>query len=226
MRHRRLILAAALFATGAHAADRRYAVGAFERIAVSGSPDVSVATGPAPSVVATGDPAMLDRLEVRVVGTELRIGVRSGSWTSWSSGDKLRVRVTTPRLAGASLAGSGDVDVDRVRATAFTARLTGSGDLRLRDVDVGDLRLELVGSGDVDAAGACGRGSFSIVGSGDLKAGGVRCDTLTASLGGSGNLSAYARRAADVGLSGSGDVRIDGRPQCRIRRAGSGTVTC
>ena len=53
---------------------RSFQVGGFDKIDLTGSPDVVVAVGGQPSVRAEGDAADLERLDITVVDGELRIG--------------------------------------------------------------------------------------------------------------------------------------------------------
>ncbi|RZK92002.1 MAG: hypothetical protein EOO66_10980, partial [Methylobacterium sp.] len=97
---------------------RTYAVSGFDTVGLGGSGDVEVRVGPAFSVTATGAPATLDKIRVVQSGTSLDLGWKRG--TRWSGGDgKVRYVVTMPRIAGASIGGSGTVVVDRVEGEAF-----------------------------------------------------------------------------------------------------------
>lgn len=210
------------------AAERNYPVGGFDRIALGGSPDVTVVTGHTPGVRATGDQKALDRLDIEVVDGTLRIGNKRGFNWSWSSGDSDRVRiaVTVPMLRGVSVGGSGTVSVDRVKVPAFAADVGGSGSIRLASLDVQTVNFSLGGSGDVIAAGRCGSSHANVGGSGSLKLGALRCDILDVSLAGSGNVDATAGRTATISVAGSGDVHVTGGAKCTISKVGSGQVRC
>src|SRR3954463_8634054 len=123
--------------------------GAFDRIALSGSPDVVVTVGAAASVRAEGEAEMLDRLEITNVGGELRIGLRNtaGSWFSWGHHRGITVHVTLPALAGASISGSGDMRIDRVQGPAFAAAVTGSGGMNIANLTADTASFTVTGSG-------------------------------------------------------------------------------
>lgn len=218
---------AASIAPAAHAAERVFAVSSFDRLAARGSPTVIVRTGRVPYVVATGDAQDVARLEIEVVDGELRTGMKRTAGWSWKvSRTPLTITVTTPGLRAVTLAGSGDVDVDRVGGATLVATLAGSGDLRLRAVDSADVSATLAGSGDLTAAGRCRSANFTLSGSGDLRAGALRCESVQANLVGSGGMDAYASRSADVTLIGSGDVTVAGGGTCRQTKRGSGSIRC
>lgn len=219
-----IFLAGLLAATASHAAERSFAASAFSEIVATNSADVEVRTGLAASVVATGNPADLDRLDIRVEGNRLNIG-NNKSNGSWSSRDGVTVRVTVPTLSAATISGSGDMSIDRVKGD-FSGRISGSGDLRLPSLDSSQLALAISGSGDILAAGRCGTGSFAISGSGDINAAQLTCETLNASVSGSGDIAVRATGTAAVRASGSGDITVTGGARCTSKSTGSSSITC
>ena len=121
------ILAAAsiLAAAPALAAERSFPVSDFSEIVLAGSPEVTVTTGGRASVVATGTDSDLDRLDIKVDGKRLLIGTKPGKW-NWSSREGVKLRVSVPTLAAATISGSGDISVNRVDGP-FAGRISGSG---------------------------------------------------------------------------------------------------
>lgn len=224
MRLSHFLFVAALLPAPALAAERSFPVGAFSEVVLTGSPDVEVETGVTPSVVASGEAADLDRLDIRVEGNRLLIGTKPGSW-SWSSRKGLAIRVSAKSLTAAVISGSGDMRVDRLQGAA-TGRVSGSGDLTVGTVDATTLTLALSGSGDVSAAGRCTTGSLSISGSGDINASGLTCQTLTARVSGSGDIAAAATGTAELSVTGSGNITLTGGARCTTRSTGSGTIRC
>jgi hypothetical protein len=219
-----LLLSAVIAATPAFAAERNFPVGGFTKIRLTGSPDVVVKTGPQPSVRATGAEADLERLEIVVRGSELQISQISGVW-NWDRGG-IRIAVTVPQLEAASLVGSGDMEIDRIKGGAFSGDLRGSGDLALGAIDAGAVSLAIEGSGDISAAGRCDSGTFAVNGSGDIGAAGLRCRTATVTLQGSGDIAVGATATATVALNGSGNVSVTGGARCTTSKRGSGDVSC
>jgi putative autotransporter adhesin-like protein len=201
--------------------------GAFDRIALAGSSDVIVTVGGAASVRAEGDAETLDRLEIVNEGGQLRIGMRpdSGNWFRWRH-HRVTVHVTVPALAGATIAGSGDMRIDRVEGARFAAAVTGSGDLSVGAAAVGDANFSVTGSGDIVAAGRAERASAAVVGSGDLRLRGLEAADATISVAGSGNIDIRATRSAAIELRGSGDINVAGPARCTISKSGSGEVRC
>ncbi len=214
-----------LLAAPAVAAERSFPVGAFSEVVLSGSMDVVVTTGAGHSVRAEGAEADLDRLDIKVKGNALVIGTKPGSWT-WSSREKVTVRVSAPNVSAASISGSGDMQVGPTKGD-FAGRISGSGDMAVASVDAPSLSLAISGSGDIALGGGrCGTGAFSSSGSGDISGGRVRCETVTVTTSGSGDITAQATGTAALRTSGSGDITVTGGGRCTSKSSGSGTISC
>jgi hypothetical protein len=209
---------------------RDYRVGAFRFIEVAGPHDVTVRTGAAPSVTGQGGEKALERMMVEVKGDRLviRSKDRKGLFRmGWSGTNKARFVVTVPELAGAALAGSGDVRIDKVRGEDFQASVAGSGELSVDTVDVGRLKLATAGSGELRArAGTARTAEYEIAGSGGVDAGAVTTEALDVSIAGSGNVSGRALRTAKIDIAGSGNADISGGARCQISKVGSGNASC
>ena len=234
-----VLLSAAAIVTACHSAgsaegtgpvaQRDFLVaGAFDKIALSGSPDVIVTVGAAASVRAEGEAAMLDRLEIANVGGQLQIGLRntSGSWFSWGHHRGITVHVTLPALAGASITGSGDMRIDRVQGPAFAGAVTGSGDMTIANLTADQASFTVTGSGDITAAGHARQATASVTGSGDLHLAQLETEAATLAVAGSGDIGIRATQTAAVELRGSGDITVAGPAHCTISKSGSGDVHC
>lgn len=218
------LAAALLVASPVAAAERRFDLSGFEKVAASGSDDVIITSGDRFSVVADGPENWLDRLEIKVDGDTLKIGQKQ-RWFSMTVGDT-KIRITMPVLRGLSLAGSGSITADKASGPAFAGSISGSGDIRIAALDAESVRLAMSGSGDIMAAGRCTTAKIGISGSGDIEIAGLRCADVDIGISGSGDVNAFASRMAKIGISGSGDVQINGGAKCEIRTSGSGKVSC
>ncbi|WP_136163502.1 head GIN domain-containing protein [Sphingomonas flavalba] len=210
-------------------ASRSFPASGFDRIQLAGSDRVIVKVGGRESVTATGDTAVLDRLEIEVRNGRLRIGrKRNSGWVLFSDGSRghATVTVTLPKLAEATIAGSGDMDVDRASGERFDAGIAGSGNLRVAALDARSASFDIAGSGDLVAAGTAGAIAVSIAGSGNVDAAALKSDQAKISVAGSGGVKAGVDGEAVVSIMGSGDVAITGKASCRVSRMGSGSVHC
>lgn len=208
---------------------RSFDVGAFEGVALGGSHDVVVSVGGPVSVRAQGDAEIIDKLDIRVDGGTLKIGTKKG--VNWSSGfmrnrAPVTVYVTAPRLAAATVAGSGDMRIDRVEGERFKGAVAGSGDLHIGEVRVRQAEFSVAGSGDISAAGTASNVSAAVRGSGDVKLAGLNSRQAAVSVMGSGDVHANASDTATVSVTGSGNVTVDGDARCSVSTRGSGDVRC
>ncbi len=203
---------------------RTYAVADFTSIEQAGPDDVDVRVGSGFSVRAEGDSDDLDKLKIERRGDALRIGRKNS--IGWGSSEGVKVYVTMPRVTGASLAGAGDMSVDRVEGAAFDGSIAGAGTLTLGAVAVQALSLKIAGAGDVAARGDAGALKVSIAGSGNIDGEGLKATSAEVKIAGSGSVKALVDGAATVSIMGSGDVDLGPKARCETKKMGSGNVKC
>jgi hypothetical protein len=211
------VLAAGLFTTAALAntaskdtSEEMRDVADFTSVSLNGSMDVNVSVGKETSVKVIADSDIIDYLETEVKNGRLIIDLEDNR--SYRNIKKMQVIVTTPTLKSARLNGSGDMDVNNVEADTFEFELRGSGDANLTDFEVEKLELNLAGSGDIESDGSCKSLDISLRGSGDISGRKMKCDTADVSLRGSGDVQVFAEKSAKVNVRGSGDVDVYGDP--------------
>ena len=207
-------------------AQRSFQVGEFQSVSLEGSQDVVVTVGGAPSVRAEGDAEDIERLDIRVEGGTLRIGYEREGWFNFRRGSSVRVFVTAPALNGATIAGSGDMRVDRVQAESFQAEIAGSGDLQIAALQARRATFAIAGSGDIQAAGQVEQADVSIAGSGNVGLDRLQTRRTSVSVAGSGDIAVRASEAVEGEVMGSGDVVVHGTARCSIQKMGSGDVRC
>jgi hypothetical protein len=211
------VLAAGLFTTAALASnaakdvsEEMRDVGSFTSVSLNGSMDVSVSVGKETSVKVIADSDIIEYLETEVKNGRLVIDLEDNR--SYRNIKKMQVIVTTPTLESARLNGSGDMDVENVETDSFEFELRGSGDAILTDFEVDKLDLKLAGSGDIASDGSCKALDISLRGSGDIAGRKMKCDTADVSLRGSGDVEVFAEKSAKINVRGSGDVDVYGDP--------------
>lgn len=238
MRRFALIAAAALMASACHVGseakdrdagpqtNRNFPVGAFDKIEVAGAYDIQVVEGDKPSVTATGGEAILDETEVVVEDGTLQIRPKKENGFRWNwKGTKVKFTITAAALRGVALAGSGDVNIDKVSGD-FEGELAGSGSLKMASVDANNLKLSIAGSGDASGAGKANNLELEIAGSGNVDIGGLAAKTADLSIAGSGNIGANVSETAKVSIAGSGNVKVSGGAKCEVSKFGAGNVSC
>ena len=206
---------------------RDFQVGAFQAVSLEGSHDVVVTVGGQPSVRAEGDAEALERLEISVENGSLRISSERRSGWSWRRNrGRVTVYVTAPALNAASIGGSGDMRIDRVRAEAFRASIGGSGNMEIVALQARRAAFSVAGSGNVRAAGQAEEADVSVAGSGDLALEGLATRRADVSIVGSGDVAISASESVDASIMGSGDVTVTGNARCTVSKMGSGDVHC
>jgi hypothetical protein len=214
---------------GGPTVSKNYQVGNFQQIEVAGPYDVEVRTGGNPSVAAKGSEKLLDRTTVEVKGDRLVIRPEhSGGFFhfGWSGHGKASFVVTVPQLTGGTIAGSGDLRIDKVQGDHFDGNVAGSGGITIGNLDVQTLKLAIAGSGGVKGAGKAKSAVYDIAGSGGIDGAGILAEQAKVSIAGSGDVKAHATGTADVSIMGSGDVNLTGGAKCNISKMGSGDVSC
>jgi hypothetical protein len=192
------------FDNGPHTTQTR-SVADFDRVEVHGSTNVTVQRGSGGTLRVEGGSERVGDVTTRVEGGTLIVEARDSSATIDFGDSDVNVTVATPTLVG--------------------ARVDGSGDLSLPDLDGGRLDARVDGSGNIDGRGTLDQLDASVDGSGDLDLGDVVAQEVTVSVSGSGDAEVHAVRTLDVDVSGSGDVEYAGEPQLRKQVSGSGDVS-
>ena len=212
----------------APATERSYRVGPFDSVGAAGASLVIVHVGGAPSVSAQGPAETLDKLEVVVEHGSLQIRPRREFRNNfnWSNLKPATFPVNAPRLTAASVAGSGDMRVDRIEGDRFAGSIAGSGNLDIAALRVAKADFSVAGSGNLTAHGSAGRADVSVAGSGNVRARGVAARTASVSIAGSGDAELTAEDTASVSIIGNGTAEIAGRARCTVSRIGSGHAHC
>ena len=202
---------------------RSFPIDGFEKVELAGSDDVVVRVGPAFSVRAEGPAEVLDRLRIEKDGDTLEVGRKRDS--GYVRG-KARVLVTMPRIVGAAVAGSGNMQVDRAGGAKFDGSLAGSGNLQIGQLRADEVEFSVAGSGTARVAGAAKKLEVNIAGSGSIDAPQLTANEAEVSIAGSGNVRATVNGRAEVNMMGSGDVDLGARASCKVSKMGSGSVRC
>lgn len=205
---------------------RSYAVADFVKVTQAGPDDVDVRVGSGFSVRAEGDEDALGKLRIARDGDMLRIERTRGSGINWNGGRKVKVYVTMPRITAMSLAGAGDVSIDRVEGASFSGEIAGAGNLTIGAMQVDAATLSIVGAGDLSVRGTATALKASTTGAGDIDASGLTARRATIDTTGAGNVTAMVDGEAEVSIMGAGDVDLGPKAKCTVSKMGPGSVRC
>lgn len=202
----------------------------FTRIESVGSIDIVYTQGNRPSVKIVGKAKEVDCVTTYVRGNILRVGYNSGSrMFNFSSGDDVKVYVTSPDLVGVTLRGSGDFESKgKIDSDNLTVEIVGSGDADMKYVICDNFTVNLRGSGDVEVDYLrCATSNIWLRGSGDIEIKQDRVKNTNILLYGSGSIDVKAQRCGVINAYtyGSGDITLKGSARHLNRRAnGSGSI--
>lgn len=197
-------------------------VSGYSRVVVNGGIDVRLKRTGAEKAVVHADDNIVPLIETRVEGGKLFVETKKDA--SFRTHTKLFVVVEFKQLDSIQLQGSGDVQVDDIKAGIFEGTIKGSGNLRIGRIEADTVALSIAGSGNFDARGNAGRLGVRIEGSGDVKAEDLKAKIAAVSIAGSGDARVHATESLQARIAGSGDVRYRGSPQVEKKIAGSGEV--
>lgn len=205
--------------------ERRFVFTSVDRLRVQGPFTVEVVSG-SPGAVATGDPGALDSLQVRAEGGTLTINTGAGGWERRTRADPgtVHIRVSTPRLRAASANGGAAVRIGAMRAARVDLALQGTGSLEVDDIRADELVATHTGFGTMTLAGTAERARLRGFGAARVAAAAFAAEDAVIVWESPEPLTIGVRYTAQVIATGTGQVTILGRPDCRV--SGGGPVEC
>jgi hypothetical protein len=230
-----IFLAAAGFASGVfesgpfdwvsgsgHVRTENRSVPDFTAIVVEGSGNVTLSQGIRQPVSVETDDNILPYVTTEVIGGVLHLGFKEGTRVRHVT--RLEFRVTSPRIEGITISGSGDVHgASTIKGNAMALEIHGSGNIDA-ELDVARLQTHIGGSGGVSVRGKADDESITINGSGGVRARDLAADTASVSISGSGNALVNAARTISINITGSGSVEYGGGATATVHTSGSGSV--
>lgn len=227
-----LILIAFVFAAQAQNREKR-SVSDFTKLSFRTAGKLYLKQGNINSVELVGDPEILDKIETKVEGGKLSIGLKNEdswfnwNWRDWNDNEKITAYVTMKNIDGVYVSGSGDLIAEtRLVSSDMELKVSGSGNLTA-EVEAEDVDASVSGSGDLTLKGKMRSMDSGISGSGKIYFSGDVLQTVETNISGSGRFEASGS-ATEIRstISGSGrvaaaDLVVD---RCNVRISGSGTV--
>lgn len=197
----------------------------FDELELQGSMDVYVTIGAEQKVTVETDENIQPFIELEENAGELAINQKDN--TSISTNRGVKVYVTTPKLENISLSGTGNIYLDGkfVSTDRIKFSLSGSGNLKAREVDAPIVEARLTGSGNIYIKGKTRDVEVDIEGSADFMGEDLLAENAKVNIAGSGDAHVYASLKIDANIAGSGDVKYRGNaPTISSSIAGSGSV--
>ena len=209
------------------------AISPFDKIEISGSPNVVYEQGDSCTVTVKGPKELVDDIVTEMNGNTLivrnkgKIGVFN---IELSDDEGLVVYVTSPDLIGVQLSGSGEfVCKNRIDTDYINVTLRGPGDIDIHDLICDHCITELTGSGDLDIDRLEAKISeVTLIGSGDIDLKQYNVEQTDIILKGSGDIAIDFNDGcvrSDAKLQGSGDIKLKGKlKKFNGTKTGSGSI--
>ena len=191
-------------------------------IVLAGPDKVVVRDGPKLDIDVAGDEEAVDALRFSIDGGTLAITREKNSWKDKGTAT---VTVTIPELNEVVLAGSGDMEIEKMSSRAEVT-IAGSGTAKVAELTAENFDMTIAGAGDFEAAGAVDRMDMTIAGSGRARMAGLKVERADISVAGSGDAEFSSDGKVEASIVGSGRVTVIGRADCTVSAVGSGKLNC
>jgi hypothetical protein len=156
------------------------------------------------NVKATGFDNLLDILDFTVENSVLKL--KFNQQYNQIRGSNVVAEITVPTLNGVAIHGSTDIEVRDIQAgNAFSARIHGSGNIRVVNSRYDTASLHVHGSGDIDAQG-------------------LQVKVAEANIHGHGDILVRATEKMKAGIYGNGNIHVWGNPQLQSEINGNGRI--
>lgn len=191
---------------------------AFNSIKVAGSANVIIEQGGKHSITVETDENIMSLIETKISGGELTIDTKESV-----SPTKLNIYLMLSDIKDLRLVGSGDIFAKyRINADAINLSVSGSGDIKLKQLIAKSVKANVSGSGDIEVAGKSETAELKVVGSGDIEMKHFDILQCDAEVVGSGDIAVKVQERLRARVVGSGDIVYWGSPK-EISRSTSGS---
>ena len=221
-----LVLASLPAAAAAPSTQRNFSITGFDRIRVDGPYKVTLKTSVAPFARATGTPASLDGVSVKVEGRTLVIREGTGSWGGYPGEGRgpVTIDVGTHDLTAIYINGAGALDVDQVKGLMFEISIQGAGMARIDRVDVDQMKVGVAGAGTTRLAGRAAKLTATVRGTSTFEGDGLSVADAVIGAEGPSVVRARVTNSAKVDANGLVSVTLTGDPACTVKARGSANV--
>lgn len=221
-----LALASLPVAAATPATQRTYSVNGFDRIRIDGPYRVELRTNIAPYARASGTPAALDGVSIKVEGRTLIVRSGGGGWGGYPGEGRgpVTIEVGTHDLSAAYINGPGALMVDRVKGLGFEMTIQGSGIASVDEVEVDQMKVGVSGAGTVRMAGRVGKLTSTIRGTSNFEADQLVIKDAVIGAEGPSTVWAQVTNSAKVDANGLASVTLTGDPACTVNARGSANV--
>lgn len=195
---------AVLAASAAFADQETYDFSGFDAVSASSGVEAEITVGQDYSVRAEGSAKSLEKLEIKMKGSELHIG-RKSRFFSWGH-DSVTVYVSLPALSALDVSSG--------------AEATATG------VDADKFGIDASSGGNAEVSGACREITVDVSSGGYIDAEELRCVSGAADASSGGHASLYVSESVIADASSGGHISVYGSPpKVRTDNSSGGSVS-
>jgi hypothetical protein len=196
---------------------------AFEGVSLCFSGDVFITQGNRQKVTIEANKGTMEVIDIEVKDNTLVLKTKNGHWHDLG---EIKVYITMPTVNSLSVSGSGDMICETaLRSAEIKLNISGSGSIRMQQLESPNISSVITGSGDIKLAGNNndhGMLKTTITGSGSFKAEELPVDNADITITGSGSASINVVKELETNITGSGSVLYKGNPVVNANATGSG----
>lgn len=194
-----------------------------ENVKLAGSFDVIITQGEETKISIEADENLMDYIILSEGPDQLVLKEKNNF--NLKSDHPIKVYITTPRLSGIKLAGTGSV-TGKGKFTGsekLSIDIAGSGDMNF-EVNAPEVDVDIAGVGSLTLAGETKNARYEIAGSGDCDALNLKSENVRVKVAGIGTVKVFADVTLDVNVAGSGTVYYKGAATVKQKIAGVGSI--
>ncbi len=139
----------------------------------------------------------------------------------------IEVKVTTAALTCLDITGSADASIKGdVQADNFELHVTGNAEVDIQELHTNGFTAKLSGSSEVKVAkGVSNHAVYKVTGSGDIDAEGLETKIAEAKVSGAGEMNLTVSDKLNAHITGAGKIGYKGHPKISSHISGAGSLT-
>lgn len=193
----------------------------FKSLQISVPGEIHITQGQNFSLKVTAEETLLPYLETEVKNGYLHVYFSH----SVRNVDDLEIEITMPELKNVEMSGSGKLHTHGdFSGGTMNLNLSGSGEMKLANLDVAYIAANVSGSGSIHLKGAAEELDTHVSGSGEVNAFQCPVEAAEAHVSGSGVAKVQVSDKLIAHISGSGHIEYMGDPVVEKHISGSGSV--
>ena len=198
-------------------------ISSVQRVKCAGNYNVQLTQGSPVSVKIEADENLQPHIVTDVNGDELSI--HSEHDINLDPTQKIKIYITTDKLEGFQLNGSGDVNTTNkfTGGDHLDLGIAGSGNIHF-DVNTPEINSSISGSGDIYLSGETRDSKINIAGNGNYHADDLKSENVRVDVAGTGDAHVFADSTLDIHIAGVGNVYYKGNASITQSIAGTGKI--